>query len=242
MEKTLTYYAINNGKAAFGNEASKQLPLHERTYYHLLAIEKYMDIMGIEFERTFKLEPMALKDVIDNDISISFYNNKVTLPLGEIRNFVGYFPISKDGSLEFIPSNPLMTVIKTGDLYSIHYGNRRVARLLPDYFDIDKEEKKVQMSIDGKEQEIEMGSIVNVQNDFLVKPKENIRVNIIGYVNKSKSNESGLKVRKDEIMKRFSLDKKGKIYRVEFYKEDKFSGMILVKFDNNDLSMVLNNY
>lgn len=98
------------------------------------------------------------------------------------------------------------------------------------------------MSIDGKEQEIEMGSIVNVQNDFLVKPKENIRVNIIGYVNKSKSNESGLKVRKDEIMKRFSLDKKGKIYRVEFYKEDKFSGMILVKFDNNDLSMVLNNY
>lgn len=242
MEKTLTYYAINNGKAAFGNEASKQLPLHERTYYHLLAIEKYMDIMGIEFERTFKLEPMALKDVIDNDISISFYNNKVTLPLGEIRNFVGYFPISKDGSLEFIPSNPLMTVIKTGDLYSIHYGNRRVARLLPDYFDIDKEEKKVQMSIDGKEQEIEMGSIVNVQNEFLVKPKENIRVNIIGYVNKSKSNESGLKVRKDEIMKRFSLDKKGKIYRVEFYKENKFSGMILVKFDNNDLSMALNNY
>ncbi len=72
MEKTLTYFAINKGKAAFGNEASKKLPLHERTYYHLLAIEKYMDIMGIEYKRSFNLKPLELKSVIDNDISISF--------------------------------------------------------------------------------------------------------------------------------------------------------------------------
>lgn len=37
MEKTLTYFSINNKKAAFANEASKSLSLHERTYYHLLA-------------------------------------------------------------------------------------------------------------------------------------------------------------------------------------------------------------
>ncbi len=72
MEKSLTYYAINNGKAAFGNEASKNLPLHERTYYHLLALEKYMNIMGIEFEREFDLNSKSVKDVIDDDIYISF--------------------------------------------------------------------------------------------------------------------------------------------------------------------------
>lgn len=76
MEKTLTYFSINNKKAAFANEASKSLPLHERTYYHLLAIEKYMDIMGIEYERYFPLEPMAVRNVIDNDIYISFYDEK----------------------------------------------------------------------------------------------------------------------------------------------------------------------
>ena len=55
MEKTLTYFAINNGKAAFGNEASKSLDTHQRVYYHLLALEKYMDIMGIEYKRKFNL-------------------------------------------------------------------------------------------------------------------------------------------------------------------------------------------
>ncbi len=95
MEKTLTYYAINNGKAAFGNEASKVLPLHERTYYHLLAMEKYMDIMGIEFERQFTLDSMAVKNVIDNDIYISFYDEKIQLPLSKVRNILRYFPVKK---------------------------------------------------------------------------------------------------------------------------------------------------
>ncbi len=29
------------------------------------------------------------------------------------------------------------------------------------------------------------------------------------------------------------MDKEGKIYRIEFYKQDKFAGMILVKFEDN---------
>ncbi len=239
MEKTLTYYAINIGKAAFGNEASKELPLHERTYYHLLAIEKYMQIMNIDYKRKFELTPIVLKDVIDNDISISFYDDKIKLPLREIRNSLNYFPIKKDGSIKFVGSNPLMTVIKDGNLYNIHYGNRRVSRLSPDYFEINHELKNVDINIDGEIKEIEMGSLIYVKDDFLVKPKEDIRVNVIGYVNKSQKNESGLKISKTNILKRYSIDKKGKIYRVEFYKDEKFAGMVLVKFID-DLSIVSN--
>ncbi|RXJ92552.1 deacylase [Malaciobacter molluscorum] len=232
MEKSLTYFAINNGKAAFGNEASKNLPLHERAYYHLLAIEKYMDIMGIKFHRNFELNPKSLKNVIDNDIYISFYNDKIRLPLGEIRNKIGYFPVKKDGKINFKPSNPLMLIIKNKESYSIHYGNRRLARLFPDYFDIANELDNVKLNIDGVEKEVPIGSIVNVQNDFLVKKSKNIRVNVIGYVNNSFENESGLKISKKDIIKRFSIDKKGKLYRVEFYKDNNFVGMIVVNFDH----------
>jgi hypothetical protein len=243
MEKTLTYFAINNGKAAFGNEASKVLPLFERTYYHLVALEKYMDIMGIKFERRFNLNPKSVKDVIDNDIYISFYDDKIQLPLSKIRTMLKYFPVKKDGTLEFTPSNPLMTIIKKDNTYVIHYGNRRLAKLKPDYLEMESEQKSITMNIDGKVQTVRLGSIVNVRNSFEINPIENFRVNIIGFVKKGKRDESGLKINKHNILKRYSIDRNGKIFRVEFYKNNKFAGMVLVNFDKskkigNNLSLV----
>lgn len=243
MEKTLTYFAINNGKAAFGNEASKVLPLHERTYYHLVALEKYMDIMGIEFERKFELNASSVKNVINNDIYISFYDEKIQLPLSEIRNILKYFPIKKDGTLEFTPSNPLMTIIKKNGTYMIHYGNRKLAKLKPDYLDMEQEQRNILMNIDGEQRTIRMGSIVDVEKDFKIEPIKDLRVNIIGFVQKGKRDESGLTVNKEKIQKRYSIDRNGKIFRIEFYKDDNFAGMILVNFDKNrkmreNLSMV----
>lgn len=232
MEKTLTYFSINNKKAAFANEASKSLPLHERTYYHLLAIEKYMDIMGIEYERYFPLEPMAVRNVIDNDIYISFYDEKIQLPLSEIRSNLRYFPIKKDGSLEFSPSNPLLTVIKKGDGYAIHYGNRRLAVLTPDYLEHESIDENIDVTIDGKDFTVPLGSIINVNNNFKIKPIKDLRVNVIGFVH-NKNDEAGVTVNKNRLQKRFSIDKSGKIFRVEFYKKDKFAGMVLVNFDKN---------
>ena len=233
MEKTLTYFAINNGKAAFGNEASKVLPLHERTYYHLVALEKYMEIMGIEFERKFNLNSLSVRNVIDNDIYISFYDEKIQLPLSKVRNILKYFPIKKDGTLEFTPSNPLMTIIKKNGTYMIHYGNRRLAKLKPDYLDIIDEEKTILMNIDGKKKSVTLGSIVDVESSFEIEPIDNFRVNIIGFVQKGKRDESGILIKKEKIKKRFSIDRNGKIFRVEFYKNNKFTGMVLVNFDKN---------
>jgi hypothetical protein len=243
MAKSLTFFAINHGKAAFANETSKNLPVNERTYYHLLALEKYMDIMGIEYERKFKLTPISLKDVID--IYISFYNDKIHLPLSKIRNILSYFPVKKDGTLDFTPSTPLMTVVKHRGNYVIHYGNRRLAELRPDYLDVVNSDKDIKMNIDGKDKVIPFGSIIEVKNDFKINPIKDYRVNIIGFVQKGKIDESGITVKEKKILKRFSIDKAGKIFRVEFYKKDKFAGMVLVNFDKNrknneDISVVYN--
>ena len=230
MEKTLTYFAINSGKAAFGNETSKQLPLHERVYYHLRAIEEYMKIMGIEFERTFELTPNLVYNVIENDIYISFYDEKIKLPLSKIRNILKYFPINKDGSIEFTPSNPLMTVVKNGKEYIIHYGNRRLAKLRPDYTNISDENRDVKITVDGKDKIVNFGDIVYANKNFNIEKIDDLRVNIIGYVNKKQRNESGLTISKREVSKRFSIDKNGDVFRVEFYKDKMFAGMILLSF------------
>ncbi len=243
MEKTLTYYAINNGKAAFGNEASKNLPVHERTYYHLLALEEYMNVMGIEFKRKFDLEPLALRNVIDNDIYISFYDDKIRLPLSQVRSYISYFPVKKDGTIDFKPSSPVMTVIKNSNsTYAIHYGNRRLSVLEPDYLEVSEKKENIKFKIDGKEKDIEIGSLVDVAKSFYVFPND-YRVNVIGYVNKEFRNESGLKIKKDDIIKRFSLDRKGRIYRVEFYNKDdnKFAGMVLVKFSKKFYEELVSN-
>ncbi|WP_033916585.1 M99 family metallo-carboxypeptidase C-terminal domain-containing protein, partial [Campylobacter sputorum] len=61
-----------------------------------------------------------------------------------------------------------------------------------------------------------------------------VRVNVIGY-NSGKNDESGIFIRKKDLDKKFSIDKAGNIYRVEFYElngiKDKFIGMILVEFE-----------
>ena len=229
MEKTLTYYAINKGKAAFGNEASKSLPTHQRIYYHLLALEKYMDIMGIEYERKFDLKESIVKNIIDNDIEISLYDNKIKLPLAQIRNILKYFPVKKDGTIDFIPSNPLMSIVKKEHEYTIYYGNRRLARLKADYINHDNVKKDVKLNVDSKDKKINFGSIINVKKDFMVYPLKDYRINVIGYTNKSKK-ETDVLINYEKMLKNFSIDKKGLIYRIEFYTKDKFAGMILVDF------------
>ena len=233
MSKTLTFYAISQGKAAFGNESSKSLPVHQRVYYKLLALEKFMDIMGIEYKRKFKLTPRELKRVIDNDIFISFNDKKIFIPLARIRNKIRYFPVEKGTKITFKPSSPVMTVLEENGKYVVHYGNRKLTTLVPQYFEYEKFDGSVKINIDGKIRDVKLGSLIKVKNYFNVRPSNRLRVNIIGYVNKKHKNESGLNIRKRYILKQYSIDKDGKRYRVEFYDKkhkDKFLGMVLVEF------------
>jgi len=233
MSKTLTYYAINEGKSSFGNESSKSLPVHERVYYKLLALEKFMDIMGIEYEREFKLNAKSLKDVIDNDIFISFNEKKIFIPLSRIRSHITYFPVEKGAKISFKPSSPVMTVLEEKGSFVVYYGNRRLTTLVPQYMDYDKFDGNLDVDIDGKIQKVSLGSLVEVEEYFNVQVDESLRINVIGYVNSKHKNESGLNVRQKYILKRFSIDEDGKRFRVEVYDSKvrtKFLGMFLVEF------------
>ncbi len=229
MEKTLTYYAINHGKAAFGNEASKSLSTHKRVYYHLLAIEKYMDIMGIEYKRKFRLNSLGVYNALNNDIYITFYDSKIKLPLSQVRSLLKYFPIKKGSEVEFEASNPLLAIVKKGDTYVVQYGNRRLSKLKADYQDYYSSEGSVGIEVDGKLKNYAFGSIVDVDKSFLVKNNNNFRVNVIGFSNRSKK-ETDVKITKSKFVKRYSVDKNGRVYRVEYYNGKKFAGMVLVKF------------
>jgi hypothetical protein len=56
MKLSLTYFAVTHNKPAFAIETSKNLSsLAQKVYYQLNAIESFMKIMGIEFERKFEL-------------------------------------------------------------------------------------------------------------------------------------------------------------------------------------------
>lgn len=232
MEKTLTYFAINHGKAAFGNEASKSLPTHKRAYYHLLALEKFMDVMGIEYKRKFDLQIAQLRNIIDNDIEISLYGDKINLPLAKVRKILNYFPVKEDGTIDFIPSNPLVSIVKEKNGYTIYYGNRRLSSLKPDYTHLHtKGEKEIPLSVDSQVKKVKFGEKIKVNKEFMVHDLKDYRINVIGFVGTSKK-ETNVNIEHDKMLKRFSVNKKGTIYRVEYYTKNsnKFAGMVLVEF------------
>lgn len=236
MEKTLTYFAIKNSKPAFGIEASKSFLTPQRAYYHLLAIESFFNQAGIKFKRNFKLSRYHIKKAINDNIQVALNNRKILLKIENVRKHLRYIPLKKNSQIEFQVNNPLMTIVNSGDAYSIFHGNRRLTHLSPQYFDYDSSLDAIDIVVDGISVKVPFGNIINVKKDFLVQDVKDHRVNIIGFTKKGCSNESGMVVKKENILKKFSIDKKGMIFRIEVYKSKKFSGMVLVDFNKKSSS------
>ena len=229
MEKTLTYYAINHGKAAVGIEASKNLPTHERVYYHLQAMESLFNELDIGFERNFKLQAKIVKRHVDNDIHIAIAD-RLLFDVAGARKKIRFVPLQQDGISKFIASNPLVAITPKKDGYRVSYGNRRMTILDPQFFDYDHSLSAIKMEIDGEQREVPIGSIVQVEKHFNVSPLDGYRVNVIGWRKKGVKNESGVTITQNTFSRRFSVDRKGRLYRVELYRGKQFSGMVLVKF------------
>ncbi|WP_460168791.1 M99 family carboxypeptidase catalytic domain-containing protein [Campylobacter concisus] len=231
MLKSLTYYAITQNKSAFANEASKNLNAEQRTYYHLIAIEEYMKNAGISFTRSFELDVKSVKKAIEKEIRLELFDS-YALSLKNLKPVISFVPFKK-GELSYHSPNPLIAVIKDNDTYKVQYGNRSVTRLKPQYFEFAKPLDKISLTIDGKEQELKSGDKFSVKKSFKIKALKNVRVNVIGYGTKS-IDESEQDIDKNSLNKSYSIDKDGKIYRVEFYKsengKEKFAGMILAEF------------
>ena len=234
MEKSLTYFSIKNKRPAFAVEASKSFLTHERTFYHLLAVEGFMKELGIEYERNFKLTRKNIAKEIGSNLKISLYDNRINLNIDKARHFLNYMPLQKGASLSYKKNNPLIAVIKNKKILRVRYGNRYVTSLKPQYFDFDYELNTIDMQVDGEHRKINIGENVRVKNNFRILCDKGYRVNIIGYTKRGVANENGLLVKRKHIKSRFSIDKNENIFRVEIYKGKKFSGMILVNFSGAD--------
>ncbi len=233
MEKTLTYFAIQHQRPAFGVEASKSFLTHERTLFHLQIVEAFMQKLGIEYTRGFNLTSRAVKQRIDNNVKLALYENRIFFDMARARARLSYIPMRKDSPLEFSSSNPLVAVINKKRYYQVRYGNRHVTRLHPEYFEFDDSLQNVKLEIDGVLHEVKLGTAVKVLDKFKVLPLEGYRINVIGFRRKGVRNESGLLISRNDIARRFSVDKSAKFYRVEFYRGNRFCGMVLVDFTSN---------
>jgi hypothetical protein len=230
MAKTLTYFAINEGKPAVGVEASKSLPTHERVYYHLQMVEAYLDELGLSFERNFALTPRAVRNVVDDNVKVAFYDRRLFLDMAGARSALRYVPMKKDGELHYEASSPLVAIQRSGNSFRVSYGNRRVTRLHPQFFEYDAGLEEVRMDIDGRTQLARVGTVVTVREQFTVLAPEQVRVNVIGWTRDGVRNEAGQRIRREDIMGRFSVDRAERVFRVELYRGPRFAGMVLVRF------------
>lgn len=234
MAKTLTYFAAKHFIPAFGVEASKSFPTHKRAYYHIKAIEAFMDLLDIKYERLFELTLDGIKKTIDNNVMVVLYDRKIFLDVHNARNELRYVPLKKNSEIEFTPSSPLIAIVNEGKKYRVFHGNRRITHLHPQYFDYDSSIEGINLNVDGNSVKVGFGQIVIVQDSFLVVPKNGYRINVIGYRKPGQRNEAGLTIRKNDFQKKFSIDRTGGVFRVEVYKDEKFTGMILVDFNKRN--------
>ncbi|MCQ2638937.1 purine-nucleoside phosphorylase [Helicobacter pylori] len=235
MQKALTFYAINQKKSAFANEASKELPLASRVFYHLQAIEGLLNQLNIPFKRDFELNPNSVHALINDKSLWAKISSLPKMPLFNLRPKLNHFPLPHNTKIPQIPieSNAyIVGLVKNKQEVFLKYGNKLMTRLSPFYIEFDPSLEEVKMQIDNKDQMVKIGSVVEVKESFYIHGMDNIRANVIGFSvsNENKPNEAGYTIRFKDFQKRFSLDKQERIYRIEFYKNNAFSGMILVKF------------
>jgi hypothetical protein len=188
-----------------------------------------MDIMGIEYKRNFELSLDGIDKAVTENIDITFEDTNIKMPLKDIRNIQKYFPINNTGVIKYSPSNPLLKIIQQGKTYKIYYGNKILTKLEADYVEHLNFGTEIKMVVDGIAKNVKFGDTIEVKKDFKVKNTKSFRVNVIGYTSKS-GIETEKNISKKEFDSKYSVEKNGSIFRIEFYKDEKFAGMILVNY------------
>ncbi len=232
MEKSLSYYAVRQGKAAFGLEASKEFPVELRAYYHLCMVESLLRQAGVEFARGFELSPQGVRGALLENLGVSFAGNRIFLPLEDARPTINYLPLPKEASTTAVPSKPIMAVLpceQNDGQYCVHYGNRMITLIRPEWREVDTSLGGLRVRVDGQDMDVPFGQVLDVRGELLVHPQQGVRVNAIG-VDSGQADESGLTLRRKDFLPRFSVDRQGCIFRVEAYKGQRCSGMLLVRF------------
>lgn len=230
MEKSLSWFAVLNGKPAFGVEASKEFTTEYRSYYHMLIVESFMRQMGIEFERDFDLSPKSVLVALNSNLVLSLYDGKIVLPLDDVRPQLNNLPFAGSTPPEHGASRPLLSLVKENGGWRVAYGNRTLTRIMPQTMPFDHSLPNLHINVDGKPAVVDFGTVIPVKKDFMIHHTPGYRVNAIGATREQNGTEAGVLLQQADFMKRFSVDKKGLLYRVEVYKDKAFCGMVLVDF------------
>ena len=231
MQLSLTYFAITNHKPAFAVETSKNITdLVKKVKYQLKAIESFMNIMGIEYERDFDLDNLEQLEAILNSYKKVKINDRITLDLETIKSTNYYFPLKNSNNI-FKFEHPLGAIVKYKGNYNFMIGNKRVGTLIPQYFEYCDLKDDIKLVVDNENKIAKFGDIIEVNETFKINASTNFRVNIIGFSKDNVDNENNILISKKDILDRFAVDKEQKSFRVEFYDNDnKFCGMIIIKF------------
>jgi len=231
MQLSLTYYAVTQNKPAFAIETSKNMKkISDKVFYQLRAIEAFMTIMGIEFERQFPFTKKGVKEVVKQYGKIQI-NDNISFDLSNLKPILRYIPIKKNNNT-FKLSHPLADIVKRKTHYEVFIGHLRVVSLFEQKFPMDYSLKNVDLLVDGKKTTKELATSFEVKKDFSLLLPKDYRVNVIGYTNKEHKNENGITIAYRDMVQRFAIDKKKQRFRVEIYRKDKFCGMLIVNFSS----------
>ncbi|MDO5484480.1 MAG: M99 family carboxypeptidase catalytic domain-containing protein, partial [Desulfovibrionaceae bacterium] len=162
MEKSLSYYAVRQGKAAFGLEASKEFPVALRAYYHLHMVEAFLRQAGICFSRDFELTPKGVAGALRSNLGVSFADNRIFLPLEDVREQINYLPLPRGSHARAVTSKPIMAVLPCRgqgqeEGLCIHYGNRIITLIRPDWRDMDDSLAVLSVTVDGRQEQLSFG-------------------------------------------------------------------------------------
>lgn len=230
MKHSLTYFAVTHNKPAFAIETSKNLPtLTHKVFYQLRAIERYMTIMGIEFESSFILTPETIEKSLQIPGNLTI-NNDLYLNLQNLKNSLSFIPLqSKQNDFKF--SHPLGSIQKNRTNYDLFIGNQKISTLIPSYHQKNHCDLITKIAVDGELKNIPLATDFFVSADFkVVNHDPNMRVNIIGFTHKGAKDESNVRIALNDLDFKYSTDTLHKSYRIEFYRQNCFCGMVLVHF------------
>lgn len=229
MAKSLTWFALNNGKAAYGLEVSKDFGVKERAYYQLCMVEAFLRIAGVKFERDFPLTAEGVLDALGHDVYAGFMGNRMVLPLSGVRpHLAGTIPLPEGGEKTLSANMPIVAVSGERGKLTIHYGNNMVTSFRPEWRERDDSIDSVSVLVDGEEQTVHFGDEIRPRETFLVKKTPGCRVNAIGAT--LGADESDINIRRQDFLKHYSLDTAGNIYRVEIYRGNRYAGTFTVRY------------
>ncbi|MFX4155415.1 M99 family carboxypeptidase catalytic domain-containing protein [Aliarcobacter butzleri] len=230
QQLSLTYFAVTNNKPAFAIETSKNITdLTEKVIYQLKSMEEFMKIMDIEFQRDFDINNYeeVKKRLFDfGEVKI---NENIAFDLSDSRKILRFVPLKKENN-EFKFENSLGATKIVDNKYEVYIGNINVTNLFPQIFDVKEYKDSIKIEVDGKVINTKLGEIIDVKNSFKIVKNDFFRVNVIGFSKTGVDSEDDILLKKSDMVDSFSIDTNNKQYRVEFYKDNNFYGMITINF------------